>query len=233
MLFPAKQMNLPERPTESLFGDNPSGRAFGRMGQTYMGRANPFGKLVTGLTADEFLLLREAVDERRCRDEVGVGTLAEAAAACRPRPRVLGVRRARRMEGRVDNGRGPEVALPLLRQEVQVPHGHRPRALPQAASRLGLLHQAHAPQRPRRVRGRAVRRHPQDGLRAAAPRARHGIRLPGPDRAVRHRLSGRDLHQRYRPLQGLRAGAQARANPPEVVHLRGDRRAQEPCRGRH
>ena len=86
MLFPAKQMNLPERPTESLLGDNPSGRAFGRMGQTYMGRANSFGKLVAGLTADEFLLLREAVDERRCRDEVGVGTLAEAAAACRPRP---------------------------------------------------------------------------------------------------------------------------------------------------
>ena len=42
-----------------------------------MGRANPFGELVAGLTADEFLLLRVAVDERRCRDEVGVGTLAE------------------------------------------------------------------------------------------------------------------------------------------------------------
>lgn len=62
MLFPAKQMNLPERPTESLFGDNPSGWAFGRMGQIHMGGANPFGALVAGLTADEFLLLREAVN---------------------------------------------------------------------------------------------------------------------------------------------------------------------------
>ena len=49
-----------------------------------MGRASPFGELVAGLTADEFLLLREAVGERRCRDEVGLGTLAEAAAAYRP-----------------------------------------------------------------------------------------------------------------------------------------------------
>ena len=44
-----------------------------------MGRANPFRALVAGLTADELLLLREAVDERRCSDEVGAGTLAEAA----------------------------------------------------------------------------------------------------------------------------------------------------------
>lgn len=51
-----------------------------------MGRANPFRALVAGLSADEFLPLREAVDERRCRDEVGVGTLAEAAAAYRPDP---------------------------------------------------------------------------------------------------------------------------------------------------
>lgn len=54
-----------------MFGDNPSGWAFGRMGQIHMGRANPFRALVAGLTADEFLLLREAVDERRCREEVG------------------------------------------------------------------------------------------------------------------------------------------------------------------
>ena len=49
-----------------------------------MGRADPFRALVAGLTADEFQLLREAVDERRCRDEAGAGTLAEAAAAYRP-----------------------------------------------------------------------------------------------------------------------------------------------------
>lgn len=40
------------------------------MVQIHMGRANPFRALVAGLTADEFLLLREAVDERRCREEV-------------------------------------------------------------------------------------------------------------------------------------------------------------------
>lgn len=51
-----------------------------------MGRENPFGELVVVLTADEFLLLRKAVDERRCRDEVGVGKLAENAAAYLPDP---------------------------------------------------------------------------------------------------------------------------------------------------
>lgn len=76
-----------------MFGDNPSGWALGRMGQIYMGRANPFGALATGLTADEFLPLREAVDERRCRKEVGAGTLAEGAAAYRLNPGVPGMRR--------------------------------------------------------------------------------------------------------------------------------------------
>ena len=65
---------------------------------------------------------------------------------------------------------------------------------------------------------------PQDCLRVAAPRARHGVRLPGPDRAARHRLGGRDIHKRHRPLQGLRAGPQARHVPPEALHLRRHRR---------
>lgn len=51
-----------------------------------MGRENPFGELAAVLTADEFLLLRKAVDERRCRDEVGVGKLAENAVAYLPDP---------------------------------------------------------------------------------------------------------------------------------------------------
>ena len=51
-----------------------------------MGRANPFEGLVASLPADEFLQLAEAVEERRCREEGGVGTLAEAAAAYRPSP---------------------------------------------------------------------------------------------------------------------------------------------------
>ncbi len=42
------------------------------MGQIHMGRANPFGELVAGLTADEFLLLRDTVDESRCRKPLPV-----------------------------------------------------------------------------------------------------------------------------------------------------------------
>lgn len=42
------------------------------------------------LSADEFLLLRETVDERYCRDEVGVSTFAKAVAAYRPDPRFPG-----------------------------------------------------------------------------------------------------------------------------------------------
>lgn len=95
------------------------------MGQIYMGRANPFGAHAAGLTVDELLLLREAADERHRRDEVVVGTLAEATASYRPDPRCPGCG-ARRLEGLVHCSRRPEVALPLLREEVHLPHGHRP-----------------------------------------------------------------------------------------------------------
>ena len=64
-------------------------------------------------------------------------------------PGVPGVRRRGRLEERIDRGRGFKVALPLLRQEVHLPHRHRPRTLQKAAPRLDLLHQAHAPQRSR------------------------------------------------------------------------------------
>lgn len=86
MLFPAKQIICPSAHTNLCLVTNPSGGGVGRMGQIYMGRENPFGELVAVLTADEFLLLRKAVDERRCRDEVGVGKLAENAAAYLPDP---------------------------------------------------------------------------------------------------------------------------------------------------
>lgn len=79
--LPSQTENLPEHPPGSLLSDNPSERAFGRTGQINMGRANPFRALVAGLTAGEFPLLREVVDERRRRDEVGTGTLTEAATA--------------------------------------------------------------------------------------------------------------------------------------------------------
>ena len=51
-----------------------------------MGAENPYRELVGRLTADEFSLLKNAVDERSCRDEVGAGTLAEAAEMFRPAP---------------------------------------------------------------------------------------------------------------------------------------------------
>lgn len=142
---------------------------------------------MAGLTAEEFQLLREAVDERRCRDGTGAGVHSEAGAPYR----------------RTWNARGTALAapggtvssLPTSRSGAAAvaaggspPQGHRPRALPNAAPRLGLLNQAHAPHRPRRVCGRAVWRQPQDGLRVAAPHARHGNWLPGPVCTVRHIL---------------------------------------------
>ena len=110
------------------------------------------------------------------------GHARRAAAAYRPDPKCpgCGARGAWR-DGSTADG-GFKVALPLLRQEVHLPHRHRPRTPPKAAPRLDLLHQAHAPQRSRRVCDRAVRRHPQDRLRLAAPCARHDIRLPRPVR---------------------------------------------------
>lgn len=56
------------------------------MGQIHMGRANPFGTLVACLAADESLLPRKAVDERRRREEAGVHTPVEAAEAYRTEP---------------------------------------------------------------------------------------------------------------------------------------------------
>ncbi|WP_419044604.1 hypothetical protein, partial [Enorma massiliensis] len=44
-----------------------------------MKRLNPYSGLVGGLSAGELELLSAAVEERRLREEIGVGTLAEAA----------------------------------------------------------------------------------------------------------------------------------------------------------
>lgn len=51
-----------------------------------MPRTNPFLATVVGLSPDDFALLSSAVAERRCREEVGFGTFAEAAALYRPDP---------------------------------------------------------------------------------------------------------------------------------------------------
>lgn len=51
-----------------------------------MPKANPFRAMVDGLSPDDFALLASSVAERRCREEVGFGTFAEAAALYRPDP---------------------------------------------------------------------------------------------------------------------------------------------------
>lgn len=58
-----------------MFGDIPSGWAFGRMGRPAMRRPNPYSGLVDGLSAGELELLHDAVAERRLREEAGFGTL--------------------------------------------------------------------------------------------------------------------------------------------------------------
>ena len=69
-----------------MFGDNPSGWAFGRMGRSAMKHENPYSGLVGSLSPAELRLLSGAVAERRLREEVGFGTLAEAAELYRPSP---------------------------------------------------------------------------------------------------------------------------------------------------
>lgn len=51
-----------------------------------MPRVNPFAGMVAGMSPDDFALLSSVVDERACREEVGFGTFAEAAALYRPHP---------------------------------------------------------------------------------------------------------------------------------------------------
>lgn len=52
-----------------------------------MPRQSPFSARVSALGPEDFEQLARAVDERRCRELIGSGTLAEAAAAYRPDPR--------------------------------------------------------------------------------------------------------------------------------------------------
>ena len=51
-----------------------------------MDQANPFSESVVGMSGDDFAMLERAVAERRCRDELGFGTFAEAATLFRPDP---------------------------------------------------------------------------------------------------------------------------------------------------
>lgn len=54
-----------------------------------MERANPYSGLAGSLTPAEFEALSDAVEERRLREELGFGTLAEAAELYRPDPACL------------------------------------------------------------------------------------------------------------------------------------------------
>ena len=51
-----------------------------------MAEENPLRRLVSELSDDDFAIISEAVAERRCREEIGFGTFAEAAALYRPAP---------------------------------------------------------------------------------------------------------------------------------------------------
>jgi len=51
-----------------------------------MTQANPFAGRIASLSNDDFAMLTNAVLERRCRDDLGFGTFAEAAAIFRPSP---------------------------------------------------------------------------------------------------------------------------------------------------
>lgn len=61
--LPSQTENLSECPHESMFGDKPLWGWSGACGRPIWERENPYGELVAGLIADEFLMLREAVDD--------------------------------------------------------------------------------------------------------------------------------------------------------------------------
>lgn len=51
-----------------------------------MPRKNSFAGMVAGLSSEDFALLSSAVAERKCHEDAGFGTFAEAAALYRPKP---------------------------------------------------------------------------------------------------------------------------------------------------
>jgi transposase-like protein len=70
-----------------------------------MPRENPLAGMVSGLSPEDFALLSTAVRERECREAVGFGTFAEAAALYRPNPPCPRCRSENaRLDGREDNG---------------------------------------------------------------------------------------------------------------------------------
>lgn len=187
MLFPAKQRIRPSAHPDLCLATIPPGGRSGGWERSIWKERTPSGRSWRASPPTS-----SCCSEKPSARGTAATRSGSARSPCRrgilAGPGVPGVRRRGRLKGQVHRSRSTEVALPLLRQEIQLPHRDRPRALQKAAPRLSLLHQAHAPQRPRRVRGRSVRRQPQDRLRVAAPCAHHGVRLPGPNHDARHRL---------------------------------------------
>lgn len=69
-----------------------------------MEERNPFAGRVDALPPDDFELLCRAVRERRCREDIGVGTLAEAADEYRPSPPCPACGGESRKDGRAPSG---------------------------------------------------------------------------------------------------------------------------------
>ena len=81
----------------------PSGGHLGRR-DIAMTKTNPFKGRVDALPDDEFELLCEAVRERRCREDIGIGTLAEAAAEYRSAPSCPACGNDSRKDGKAPSG---------------------------------------------------------------------------------------------------------------------------------
>ena len=69
-----------------MFGDILAGWPPARTGCRHMSKPNPFAGEVDALSSADFVLLQQAVETRKCREEVGVGDYAAAAAKWRPEP---------------------------------------------------------------------------------------------------------------------------------------------------
>ena len=79
--------NVPWSPPGSLFGDGSAGWPPGRSGIVrIMVRENPFRTRIAEAEEQEVRQLEEAIAERRCREQTGFGTFAEAASEFRPHP---------------------------------------------------------------------------------------------------------------------------------------------------
>lgn len=89
MFLPAKHRICPIARPDLCSAINPPGGRSGGWCRSIWEERTPLG-CSWRLSADDFMLLRETVDERCCRDEFGVSTFAKAVAAYRPDPRFPG-----------------------------------------------------------------------------------------------------------------------------------------------